>query len=253
MATITVEQGYTEHHEDGAWGATKTLQVRSDADAVISASDALAALPALGSTLLVGGVTTYLRSRNLQQRTFARARVWDATLEWRSSANPAASFTVTSSSVAAITIDVWRSGASLPGDLSAPAESDIGGTKVDMRGEPISALIVQQRLTIKNIVSSIDYATIRNYIGKRNSATFLGVSAGFLLFEGTDDQRIDGGRYEIEYRFLYDSTAHLRQVCARDVDGHPKLNTDAIPKASTILWKQPFPGTAAFAGLGIVL
>ena len=255
MAITLSLQELSENDEAGAYAASLAYLVRDSAGIVLTAADVRGALPALGATYAVGSATAYLRKRTIAPVKGSSRRAWTAALEYAPQESDS-TYTATSSSVDSLIVDAWRVGATLPGNLSTPADTDISGTKVDMAGHPISAQIVRQELTVRNIVSAVDYATIRSLIGKRNSATFLGITAGYLLFTGAKDQRVGPSRYEVDYAFVYDALAHLRQVCQRDLDGNAKLTAPdgaGIQRAESVYWRQPFPSTGAFAGLGIVL
>jgi len=54
-------------------------------------------------------------------------------------------FTAIEYSLSGEGVDVYRVGATAPGNKSTPADTDIGGTKVDSGGEPITYFKMLQR------------------------------------------------------------------------------------------------------------
>lgn len=246
---------------------TRRWHIVQDAGTPITVEEARGALPALySSTETIYGVVCKLQSVDLQTIDDGRKIVWGATgsYEWAleedgfvGSATP---FTSYSASVSAAFVDVYRMGANFPANLNNPGDGDIGGTKVDSCGQPISTTVTQQEITVVNIRTDSQASTIGNNIGKRNSAGIFGMSVGYVLFVGASITKIkitDVYHYRIEYKFLYDGAAHLRQICARDVDGQPVLdapNAAGNAHATRVMARQPFPSTANFASaLGLVL
>jgi hypothetical protein len=153
-------------------------------------------------------------------------------------------------------VDVWRVGASWP-NLNNPGNADIGGTAVDACGEPVSATVYNQEISVVNIKPNAQTATVLANIGKRNTETLFGISAGYVLFVGSSARRVGPSKYEVTYRFIYDGAGHLRQIPARDVDGQPLLNApdaNGNATASHVMARQPFPNTANLtSALGLVL
>jgi hypothetical protein len=174
-------------------------------------------------------------------------------------------------------VDVWRTGATLPGSdalKTAPSLIDIAGTKVDSAGDPISSIQGVLNISVRNVViGRPNYLVYANTIGKRNSAIFtFGASAtasqnlacpiGTLVFDGATSSRIGPNQYEVNFSFTLDTVFyHLKQVPLRNGDGSvvPAQVTPASVvsvsnpwHASKVYWKQPFPSTDDFSGLGVV-
>jgi hypothetical protein len=148
-------------------------------------------------------------------------------------------------------VDVWRIGANWP-NLNNPGNGDIGGTPVDACGEPVSATVFNQEISLVNIKPNAQTGAILNALGKRNTETLFGIAAGYVLFVGASARRTASNSYEVTYRFIYDGAAHLRQICARDVDGQPLLNApDANGNATArhVMARQPFPNTGNLTNL----
>lgn len=231
--------------------------VISDPAATVAYADALATLPALGSTATVDGKTCKVVQRDCEAVADSVQRVWRGTVVWRWVEDEDAESTFTQIDMNTVVnfVDVYRVGANFPASASSPGNGDIGGTKVDAAGEPVSATVYQQEISVVNIKPDDQRSQIISALGKRNSGSFLGFAADYVLFLGASARKTAPGKYEITYRFLYDGAKHLRQICARDVDGQPLLDTpDANGNATArhVMARQPFPGTDSFAGLGLV-
>jgi len=173
--------------------------------------------------------------------------------------------------------EVWRTGATLPSTdayKSNPELKNILGEKVDSAGDPISHVQGVLNISVRNVrIGRPNYLTYANTIGKRNSAaytfagTFGGSSnlvcpSGSLLFDGATSSRIGPNQYEVNFSFTLDTqTFHLVQVPLRNGDGTcvgaPKTSGTALAEsnpwhATVVYWKQPFPNTDSFSGLGVV-
>lgn len=172
-------------------------------------------------------------------------------------------------------VDVWRtkttggSWSYIPSNGNSPAQTDIGGVKVDANGEPVSAFVNVARVTVRNVVVGRPNPPL-SYINKRNSASFsvgpYSFPAGTLLFTGCSISRVGVSTYEIVYSFAYDADFHLRQITKRigsdtvtgaSTDSCNTSDSTAVPanevaKARCVYWAQPFPETTAFSGIGIL-
>lgn len=245
---------------------TRRWHVVEDTGAAMTAEQVRAALPIVGAVAeTLNGFQAMLASIDAQSVDDGKGRVWSASgvYEWVFSedgfTDSAIAFSEITATVSASFVDVWRMGASFPGNLNNPGDGDIGGTKVDACGQPISTTVTQQEITVVNIRKDTQGSTIGANIGKRNSVSFLGFTAGYVLFTGASISRVkitNENHYRIEYKFLYDGAAHLRQIPARDVDGQPVLdapNAAGNAHATRVMARQPFPNTANFASaLGLV-
>jgi hypothetical protein len=155
----------------------------------------------------------------------------------------------------ALMVDIWRANGTAPGNLNTPGNSDVGGTAVDQGGQAVSAIIPQQELTITNFRADNNATNIVLALGKRNTASWLGGAAGYVLFTGATARRTGITQYEVQYKFLWDFTAHCRQVAIRDLDGRSKITTpdgNGFANASLVVWRQPFQNTYNFSSMGIV-
>lgn len=254
MAVILRAKEWIEHDEEGGYAASVLYHAFNDDGSPLTVSAVRSALPLLGSSISIGTATAYLRSRRISPIRRSSKRAWSAQLEY-GPAQADEDFTATGSRVDAIAVDTYRTNASLPGSIDNPATTDIGGTRIDTGGDPVSHLVPRQELRVTNYLSSVPYDTYAAVVGKRNSATFLGKPAGYLLYRGTTDTRVGLNRYEVTHEFVYDGLAHLRQKPKLDQDRQPIIELDGggIPRAKHVFWVQPFPNTADFSTLGIVL
>lgn len=157
--------------------------------------------------------------------------------------------------------DVWRSNASTGPTLVIPADgtvvsetADIGGTKIDVSGEPVSALRILQEATITKVVlGAPNWALFDSLIGKRNDATYFGAIKGRILFKGVRVSRVKINRYAVDHVFVRDNMFHLVQHPKRDFNGIPAKDALAQPHALQVYWKQPFPEFGNFSTLGLTL
>ena len=241
---------------------TKSARVNLLVTAVSAgtASAARTQLTGAGYTLgasYSGGISAGAKLSNLSYAPVddSGGQTWTATASYTddAQAETSADFVKIESSTRVEAVDIWRTGATLPANLSSPGlTTDIGGTSVDAAGVPVSGLVVQQELTytVRLNFTNANQATVNSMIGTRNSADFLGGTAGYVLFTGVRRSRIAVDLYEVTYTFVWDGAAHLRQVPDRESDGNPKLIASGSDlKAQYVYARQPFPGTSNFSGL----
>jgi len=237
---------------------TKSARVNLLVTAVSAgtASGARSQLTSAGYTLgasYSGGISAGAKLSNLSYAPVddSGGQTWTATASYTddAQAETSADFVKIESSTRVEAVDIWRTGATLPANLSSPGlTTDIGGASVDAAGVPVSGLVVQQELTytVRLNFTNANQATVNSMIGTRNSADFLGGTAGYVLFTGVRRSRIAVDLYEVTYTFVWDGSAHLRQVPKRSADGDPEL---ASGYAAAVYARQPFPGTSNFSGL----
>ena len=219
----------------------------------LTSAQALSALAAIGSTVTIGGQSAKVTSRSVDAVADAGKKVWTGTVSYAWTINDTNDFVSLDMNTTMSFVDVYRMGASFPASINAPGDNDIGGVAMDACGEPVSAPLFQQELTLVNIKSTNQASVIIGEIGKRNSGSFLGAGDGYVLFTGASSRRIGIARYEITYKFLWDGAKHLRQIAARDVDGQPLLSVGASSQASAsaVYARQPFPSTSTFSALSL--
>lgn len=149
----------------------------------------------------------------------------------------------------ALFIDEWRSGAIAPSDTPGPG--DIGGTKVDIAGQPRQVLIAPARYEIVRNYPLSAYAatTFLGAVGKRNNAVFLGFPTGSLLYAPPRSSRASAGVVRVVHSLALDFNFHLRQKPLLDANG-VVLGPDG--HAQTVEWFQPFPDKISFPSLNMI-
>lgn len=265
MAVIT--QSVEENRQTDASTATVRLVITA-----VSPATAAGCVSQLGSYTLgsaYSGSTNVqnatLRSLNYSPIEGSAGATWEATVFYSNAvessstttssggSDPADSYSKHEASVVVEFADAWRTGATIAANLNTPAETDIAGTAIDAAGVPVSVMRRKQEMTftVRLASGSINKTTILGLIGKRNSATFLGGAAGYVLFHGFRQSRVGPDLYDVTYVFTWDEWAHLRQVPARDSDQEAKREGTGgyALKAYPVYWKQPFPSTGNFSTL----
>ncbi|CAB4173193.1 hypothetical protein UFOVP942_37 [uncultured Caudovirales phage] len=256
MPTVTaVLVGSSESYNVSGAG-TRTDEYVVHSNVALSFADVYGALPALNAEIYVGsGAKVYCTSKSVSATEDGLTQIYSATVQW-STESPGTSFVALDMNSTALMVDIWRANGTAPGNLNTPSNSDIGGTAVDQGGQAVSAIIPQQELTITNFRADNNANAITAALGKRNSATWLGASAGYVLFTGATARRTGITQYEVQYKFLWDATAHCRQVAIRDLDGREKITTpdgSGFANASLVVWRQPFNLTYNFSSMGITV
>lgn len=162
---------------------------------------------------------------------------------------------------------MWRMGATLPsnGDVTWPTGVvDIGGTKVDLNGNPPQYEIPQMQIVFEVFWDRTELAgspaaaqkepptaTWSTYIGKRNDGVFLGCDIGTLVYRGFSVAPSHEW-YRIQHTFLWDAQFHLEQVPIPKPTGAPLCTTGAtvaglvVLQADKIGFFQKYPSKATF-------
>ncbi len=161
-----------------------------------------------------------------------------------------------SSSITAEFREVWRTD---PEDLpmtSMPGNNDIGGTAVDVKGEPVSVPFTTASIQIQHVIEgNFPFSFIQSLAGRRNESAWGIYPAGTILFEGADCSSIGVGRRRLTYTFHHDPNGHLRQVSVPDFASGAAINTGTAAEyalnAYPVIHRQPFPGLADFSELGV--
>jgi hypothetical protein len=168
------------------------------------------------------------------------------------------SYSAASTSSKSMFVDIWRIGATLPGSVDIPRRSDIGGTKVDTGGDPVSYAVYQQSLTLRSPYNNPpDFATINAMLNRRNRGNWNGWPAGMVLYLGAEASVTSGNYWTVSHRFLADGLYHLRQLArkndAEKVVGEETTDDDGNKEtqAKTVYWVQMFRDTGNFDLLGI--
>lgn len=295
--TINIAQragGTTINFERGKWSGTAQYVITEAAAQALTASDILGSATVIAKLFPTeyggsGGAITdqgsYF-SGLVTQPSFSLAMVdeggfvWQATVAFDSQTGDNGAetvdnkverevgFTAIEYSLSGEGVDVYRVGATAPASKSTPADTDIGGTKVDSGGEPITYFNNVAKVSVRNVIAGRPTPPV-GYINKRNNAAFVIGPYSFpqdtLLFTGCSITRVGAATYEIVYQFVYDNGYHLRQIAKRGPDGQvikgkktdscgsaPSTVPDGeVSNALCVFFRQPFKDTANFDAIGI--
>jgi len=286
--------GTTITFDRGKWSGSALYIIKDSDGASLTSSQILGNASVLNKLLPVeyggtGGAITdqgAFFSGRVTQPSFSLAMVDDGGYVWQATVNfesltgdngtstddnkveREVGFTAIEYSLAGEGVDVYRIGATAPASKSTPADTDIGGTKVDSGGEPITFFNNVAKVNVRNVIAGRPTPPV-GFINKRNSAGFLIGPYSFpqdtLLFTGCSITRVGPATYEIVYSFVYDNGFHLRQIAKRGPDGQvikgKKTDTcgnapSTVPdgemsNALCVFFRQPFKDTANFDAIGI--
>ena len=295
--TVNIAQragGTTINFERGKWSGSAQYVITEAAAQALTASDILGSATVLAKLFPTeyggsGGAITdqgSFFSGRVTQPSFSLAMVdeggfvWQATVAFDSQTadngttttdnkvEREVGFTAIEYSLSGEGVDVYRVGATAPASKSTPADTDIGGTKVDSGGEPITYFNNVAKVSVRNVIAGRPTPPV-GYINKRNNAVFVIGPYSFpqdtLLFTGCSITRVGAATYEIVYQFVYDNGYHLRQIAKRGPDGQviKGKKTDSCGSAPTtvpdgevsnalcVFFRQPFKDTANFDSIGI--
>jgi len=220
-------------------------------------NQAMAVMPSANSVEVIDGVNCYLLSRSITVVDGSLAKVWEGSATWsdESSNSSQASFIAKDMSTNAVATDFWRA-VDTVSNVNSPSSADIGGAPMDSYGDPVTVFVPQQEMTVTNFLNNNNATNIVNATGRRNDAQYNGAPAGYLVFSGATARRVSGSQYEVTYKMTYDPLGHCRQVALAD-SGGIKIGAESgsppVCHASLVVWRQPFPSTTSFSGIGIVL
>jgi hypothetical protein len=180
-------------------------------------------------------------------------------------------------STAQRTVPMYRSGSifsSVPanGTMPFPPTAWIGGTSVDMNGQPLTVKVSQQSIQVdilwdrtrdrstdamSGAADSPDppseWSSV--YVNTRNNATFLGWPTGYVTYLGWTANESPDETLVISHRFLADDWQHLEQRVAPNIGGKPLLAAGptlvTLPTQScaNVYWYQPFVSLTNFNNL----
>jgi len=163
---------------------------------------------------------------------------------------------------------MYRSGVTFPatGNVTWPGSVvDIGGTKVDLNGNPPTYEVPQMTVTVEvlwdrtklvggNPQAEPPTASWSTYIGKRNNAAFLGCDTGTLVYRGFSVSPAHEW-YRIAHTFLWDEWYHLEQVPGPIPTGAPACTSGVtiaglvVLQADKVVWFQKYQSTATFTNI----
>ena len=207
-------------------------------------------------------------------------RAWIIRVTWGSRFYNAANrpyFNITRSTTQR-TVGMYKSGNAIftgvpaNGTAPFPPTAWIGGTSVDMNGQPLAVKVSQQSIqvdflwdrtkdkasdTMSGAADSPDppseWSSV--YVNTRNDSTFLGWPAGYVTYLGWTANESPDETLVISHRFLADDWQHLEQRVAPNVGGKPLLAAGptlvTIPTQScaNVYWYQPFVQVIDFDNL----
>lgn len=105
--------------------------------------------------------------------------------------------------------------------------SDIGGIQ-KVRDIDVRQTALRLRFVVDVNSGGIDYLTgvLQAYVGKKNSAAFLGYGPQNLVCDGAAINHLENEFYEVVVDYLYDEYFHHSQILQMDNDGKPRMNGD---------------------------
>jgi len=280
----------------GKWSGTSTYVIVDDAGASMTPSDvwnAVVVQTKLGPTEFSGGsgaltdLGTYFTTGPRMRQVAADIRqvddggyVYEGTVTFDSNLGSGSTqlpdrpnetqeaFTAIEYSVQGEPVDVWRVGATIPSGSGSdnPADTDIGGTKVDAGGEPITSFVNIARVTVRNVNVGRPTPPL-SQVNTRNNANFSIGPFSFpdrsLLFTGVQISRVATSTYETVYSFAYDADLHLRQIASKSphtqsvILGAKSDTCTGTPTSADqgfalcVYLRQPFPATSSFSSLNM--
>jgi hypothetical protein len=119
--------------------------------------------------------------------------------------------------------NVWRGGWSTSPPAGSDSTADIGGSMISAGKTPADIAAVAAA-----------------YVGKRNSDTFLGFTAGTLVCDSANVQQVDAEFYELSMEYTYDEWYFHNQTPDVDPAGAVKMSGNVV---QTVYWKRE-PRTA---------
>lgn len=144
-------------------------------------------------------------------------------------------------------METFRSGNfTAPPANSDKSSSNIGGDKVSSNGRqgvptPVAGVRIRVRRVFDCKLTGVSLSAtayyLQGHVGKRNSATFLGMGAGECVFEGFNIAKLEGTFYEIVADFDWDQYYGHVQVPELAADGLPKTDGSGL-NYSDVRWER---------------
>jgi hypothetical protein len=137
---------------------------------------------------------------------------------------------------------VWKSGGTAPSATSDSVTITTGsfvGQGVTPQKVEVSQMSIRLQAVI-DVESQANTATagvVLAYIGKRNSDTFLGYTAGQLVCVGGSLTQLENEFYMLSLEYEYDEYFEHNQICETNPDG--KIKTTSTGQPNTVYWKRP--------------
>ena len=158
----------------------------------------------------------------------------------------------------------YRTGVTLPanGTVTWPPSADIGGTKIDLNGNPRAKEVPQitrqleykwDRTPLISTTTPDDppFQTYLDAVNKRNSVAFMDASIGTMLYKGFSAS-LDREIWRIVHTWIFDPFYHVEQMPVPNPTGQPVLLPGTsvaglqILQCDKVAWYQRFTGTTDF-------
>ena len=159
---------------------------------------------------------------------------------------------------------IWRIDAAIPDEPyaypPALAAGDIGGTKVDIGGQPANRFVQQMQIICEfyydrtftlgpaDEIAAEPGPFFSGWLGTRNSEEFLGYDPGQILCNGISISPVNDQIYIMQFKFLFDWMSFFEQRPAPNTGGASFLAAAAtaflgVPyrQSSLVSWYQPYP------------
>jgi hypothetical protein len=138
---------------------------------------------------------------------------------------------------------------------------DIGGSPEDSAGEPVSAKITSVIFDSLQVINGTpNWSLIETMAATRNSAPFLGIGTGKVLYVPNRSYPQSGNKYFVQHRFIAHPWFHMIQKPIMDIDRKVALGVGSftlpsgedvlVGHADAVYWVQPFPDLSDFNALG---
>lgn len=133
--------------------------------------------------------------------------------------------------------------AAFPTGTTLESTTDIGGTKLDERGNPLQLMVPQVTVQLVSVIDSFDtdltaYDTGWGIYGLTlNDAAFMGYPAYSCLMTDIGFTHLDDEYYTARITFIHDTYLWFDQVAKADTDGRIKIDT-TNGQASDVRWKR---------------
>lgn len=144
--------------------------------------------------------------------------------------------------------DLTKAGGKYPFGNNNASRLDIGGTPIDVAGEPTQQIVRQIELQVTEVQSGIPNLTAYlPFTWARNNVAFMGAPIGQLLYVGANVSRIDVAKFQWQHTFVLDRWWHMRQQPYKWPDGKvPTMGPVGSKVAESVFFVQPFPSYANF-------
>jgi hypothetical protein len=158
----------------------------------------------------------------------------------------------------------YRTGVTLPvnGTVAWPPTTDIGGTKIDLNGNPRAKEVPQitrqleykwDRTPLISTTTPDDppFQTFLDAVNKRNSVAFMDASIGTMLYKGFSAS-LDREIWRIVHTWVFDPFYHVEQMPVPNPTGQPVLLPGTsvaglqILQCDKVAWYQRFTATTDF-------